>query len=81
MDGENVGRCENLELRCSHTHFKIDMENWALSNYSTKWFFWPESDDINLHEINIFCCLKSIYECRNGFNMLKNPGVTRIIQK
>jgi hypothetical protein len=82
MDGEDVGRCDNLELRCFHTHFKIDMENLALSKYcSAKWFFWPESDDINLHEIIIFCCLKSIYECINGFNVLKKPGVTRIIQK
>jgi hypothetical protein len=66
MDGKNIVRCENLEMRCSHTHFKIDMKNWALSNYSTKCFFWPESDKINLHEISIFFCLKYIYEYINA---------------
>jgi hypothetical protein len=30
MDGEDVGRCENLELRCFHTHFKIDMEKFGV---------------------------------------------------
>jgi len=54
---------------------------WVLSNYSTKLLFSPESSDINLHEITIFCCSKSIFECINGFIMLKNPWGTRIIQK
>jgi hypothetical protein len=57
MDGESVGRCETLELICSRTHFKIDMENWSLSNCSTKLFFSQESNDIDLHEISIFCFL------------------------
>jgi hypothetical protein len=46
----------------------------ALSKYcSMKWFFLSESNNINLYEIIIFCCLKYIFECRNGFNMLENP--------
>jgi hypothetical protein len=46
-----------------------------------KWFFSPKSGDINPYEITIFCCLKSSFECTNGFSMLKNPWSTRIIQK
>jgi hypothetical protein len=50
----------------------------ALSKRSTFWHFWPESDDINLGEITIFCYLNCISECINGFSVLKNPGVLRL---
>jgi hypothetical protein len=40
---------------------------------STFWVFWPESDDVNLDKITIFCCLNCIFEFINGFNVLKNP--------
>jgi hypothetical protein len=43
-------------------------------------FFSSKYGDINLHEITIFCCLKSIFECRNEFNMLNNLRGTQIIQ-
>jgi hypothetical protein len=58
--------------------FKIEMQ--ALAKRSTFWVFWPESGDVNLDKITIFCCLNCIYECINGFSVLKNPWGTRIIQ-
>jgi hypothetical protein len=53
----------------------------TLSNFSMKWFLSLESDNINLYEITIFCCLKSISEYINGFNMMKNPWGTQFLQK
>jgi hypothetical protein len=35
---------------------------------------------MNLDEITIFCCLNCIFECINGFSLLKNPRGTWIIQ-
>jgi hypothetical protein len=52
----------------------------TLAKRSTFWVFWPESDDVNLDKITIFYCLNCISECINGFNMLKKPRDTPIIQ-
>jgi hypothetical protein len=42
-------------------------------------FCLPELGYINLHKITILCCLNCIYECINGFILLKNPLGTSII--
>jgi hypothetical protein len=42
--------------------------------------FSPEFGDINLGELTISCCLNHIFECINGFNLLKNPWGTKIMQ-
>jgi len=34
--------------------------------------FYSEMGYINLQQLLFFCCSKFIFECRNGFNMLKN---------
>jgi hypothetical protein len=36
-------------------------------------FFGWNLGDVNLDKIAIFCCLNCIFECINGFSMLKNP--------
>ena len=68
-------------LKNSEKIKRLDYTNLqALAKRSTFWVFWLESDDVNLKKIAIFCCLNCIFECINGFNMLKNPGGTWIIQ-
>jgi hypothetical protein len=58
----------------------VDIIEWVLSNCSMFCPFLSESGDINLDEITVFCCLNYIFECINGFSVLKNPWGTLIIQ-
>jgi hypothetical protein len=45
-----------------------------------KFFFLLKSGNINQDEITIFCYLNCIFECINGFSVLKNTCGTWIIQ-